>query len=164
VIPANGAIVRVSDGKVLFKDQRLAAKQNVSSPVIDNGLLCMMATMGESLYVIQLPEAAGEKMAPVFRSDVKIPTKKFPYYYLGWHIASPLVHDGLVYLMNNAGLLTVVDEKTGNIIYQRMLDLDHFETANEGAARGRGISPALAGGHIYFFGNSGAAVQTGGEE
>jgi hypothetical protein len=97
-------------------------------------------------------------MAPIFKSEVKIPTKGFPYYYLGWHIASPLVYEGLVYLMNNAGLLTVIDEKDGKIIYQRMLDLDHFETANEGAARGHGISPALAGNHIYFWGNSGAAV------
>ncbi len=158
VIPANGAIVRASDGVVLFKDQRLAAKQNVSSPVIDNGLLCIMATMGESLYIIQLPDAAVPKMVPIFKSEVKIPTKRFPYYYLGWHIASPLVHEGLVYLMNNAGLLTVIDEKAGKIIYQRMLDLDHFETANEGAARGHGISPALAGKHLYFWGNSGAAV------
>src|SRR5258706_15590408 len=93
-------------------------------------------------------------MSPVFKSEVKIQTKSFPYYYLGWHTASPLAHDGLVYLMNNAGLLTVVDEKAGAIVYQRMLDLDHFETANEGAARGHGISPALAGQHIYFFGNS----------
>ncbi len=158
VIPANGMIVRVSDGKVLFKDERLASKQNVSTPVIDHGVLCMMATMGETLYFLQLPEAAGEKMALAFKSEVKIPTKNFPYYYLAWHTASPLVHDGLVYLMNNAGLLTVVDQKAGTIVYQRMLDLDHFETANEGPARGHGISPALAGKHIYFFANSGAAV------
>jgi hypothetical protein len=39
-----------------------------------------------------------------------------------------------------------------------MLDLDHFENANEGPARGHGVSPAFAGKHIYFFGNSGAAV------
>ena len=60
--------------------------------------------------------------------------------------------------MNNAGLLTVVDEIKGTILYQRLLDLDHFETPNEGAARGHGISPALAGKHIYFFGNSGTAI------
>jgi len=158
IIPANGMIVRAVDGAILFKDERLASKQNVSSPVLDDRLLCLMATMGETLYVVQLPETASEKMSPKFLSETKIPTKKFPYFYLGWHIASPLVHEGLVYLMNNAGLLTVVDEIKGTILYQRLLDLDHFETPNEGAARGHGISPALAGKHIYFFGNSGTAI------
>ena len=158
VIPANGTVVRAADGAVLFKDERLASKQNVSSPVMDQGVLCMLATLGESLHVIRLPETAGEKMVPISMTEVKIPTKQFPYYYLGWHTASPLVHEGLIYLMNNAGLLTVVDQTAGAIVYQRMLDLDWFETANEGAARGHGISPSLAGKHLYFFGNSGAAV------
>ncbi|MDB6031078.1 MAG: bamB 3, partial [Verrucomicrobiales bacterium] len=158
VIPADGTIVRVSDGNVLFKDPRLASKQNVSSPVIDRDVLCIMATMGETLYLLQLPQTATEGMKPAFKHEVKIPTHGFPFYYLGWHIASPLVHQGLVYLMNNAGLLTVVDAQAGSILYQRMLDLDHFETANEGPARGHGISPALAGNYIYFFGNSGAAI------
>jgi outer membrane protein assembly factor BamB len=158
VIPANGTIVRAADGKVLFRDARLASKQNVSSPVIHQGILSMMATLGETLYIVRLPETAAEKMTPEFTAEVKLPTKQFPQFYLGWHTASPLVHDGLIYLMNCAGVLTVVDEKAGAIVYQRLLDLDHFETPNEGPARGHGISPVLAGKHIYFFGNSGAAV------
>jgi len=44
------------------------------------------------------------------------------------------------------------------VLYQRMLDVDQFQTANEGPARGCGISPALGGKHIYVFGNNGAAV------
>ena len=45
-----------------------------------------------------------------------------------------------------------------NCVYQRMLDIDQFQTSNEGAARGVGISPTLAGKHLYLFGNNGGMV------
>src|SRR5204863_418878 len=89
---------------------------------------------------------------------VSVATAPFPYYYMPWHMASPLVHEGLAYLLNNAGVLTVVDLKEAKIVYQKMLDLDGFQTSNEGAARGIGISPAMAGKYLYFLGNNGATV------
>ncbi len=158
VILPNATLIRASDGKVLFKDQRIINKQQVASPVLDGDTLCIMTSLGETLYLLRLPQTAGESISPTILKELKIPTGQFPYFYMSWHIASPIVHDGLVYLMNNSGVLTVVDEKTGAIVYQRMLDLDHFENANEGPARGHGVSPAFAGKHLYFFGNSGAAV------
>ena len=158
VIPADISIVRASDGKVLFHDDKLAAKQNVATPVIDGGMLCMMSTFSEMYYNIRLPDTAADKVSVQIVSEFKIPTTQYPFYYLNWHIASPLIHDGLIYLMSNSGVLTVVDQKTNTLVYQHVLDLDHFETANEGAARGHGVCPALGGKHIYFWGNSGAAV------
>ncbi len=158
VISANGSIIRASDGKVLFDDKRLVFKQAASTPVIDKGILCIMTTGGDMLYTLRLPESVGDTAVPEFLKEVKVPTDVFPFYYLGWHLASPIVHDGLIYVMNNAGVLTVVDEKEGTIVYRKLLDLDHFETANEGPVRGHGVSPVLAGKHLYFFGNSGAAV------
>ena len=44
------------------------------------------------------------------------------------------------------------------IVYERLLDLDHFENSNEGAARGVGISPSLAGEKIYILGDAGATI------
>jgi outer membrane protein assembly factor BamB len=73
-------------------------------------------------------------------------------------MASPVVLDGLAYLVNNSGVLTVVDVNELKVVYQRMLDVDHFQTANEGPARGVGISPALGGKHLFVFGNNGASV------
>jgi hypothetical protein len=60
--------------------------------------------------------------------------------------------------VNNSGVLTVVDVEKGEIVYQKILDLDPFQQHNEGPARGVGVSPALAGKHLYVFGNSGAAL------
>ena len=75
-----------------------------------------------------------------------------------WHLSSPVIHQGLAYLLNNAGVLTVVDVSAGKMVYQKMLDLDPLQVHNEGAARGIGVSPALAGKYLYFLGNNGMAL------
>ncbi len=70
----------------------------------------------------------------------------FPKHYLPWHLSSPVIDQGLAYLMNNAGVFTVVDVDAGKAVYQKLLDLDPLQAHNEGAARGVGVSLALAGG------------------
>jgi len=158
VVTANCQVFRASDGKALFNDKQLALKQSVASPVVENGIVTMMSTFKDTLYSLQLLESADDTARVTVLKELPIPTTQFPYYYLSWHIASPLVHDGLIYLMNNSGVLTVVDQKEGTIVYQRLLDIDHFQGSNEAAARGCGVSPVMAGKHLYFFGNCGAAV------
>jgi hypothetical protein len=61
-------------------------------------------------------------------------------------------------MVNNAGVLTVIDLATRTVIYQRLLDLDVFQGHNEGAARGVGISPVLVGKKILRPRNSGGAL------
>ena len=87
-----------------------------------------------------------------------IDVSAFPKNYVDWQLCSPVIHEGLAYLVNNAAVMTVVDVEAGTIVYQKMLDLDIFQAVNEGAARGIGISPILAGKHLYFLGNSGATL------
>jgi hypothetical protein len=52
----------------------------------------------------------------------------------------------------------VIDLEARKVVYQKLLDLDVFQAHNEGAARGVGSSPVLAGGRIYLLGNNGAAL------
>ena len=78
--------------------------------------------------------------------------------YLPWHISSPLVCDGLAYCVNNTGVLTVIDVEKMQVVYEKLLDLDQFQTAHEGPGRGIGISPALAGGRIYLLGDTGSTL------
>jgi hypothetical protein len=73
-------------------------------------------------------------------------------------MSTPVVNDGLAYLLNNSGVLSIIDVTEAKIVSQKMLDLDHFQLHNEGAARGIGSSPALAGKYLYFVGNNGATV------
>ena len=69
-----------------------------------------------------------------------------------------MIDQGLAYLLNNAGVFTVMDVESGKAVCQKLLDLDPLQAHNEGAARGVGISLALAGGKLYVFGNNGAAL------
>jgi outer membrane protein assembly factor BamB len=153
---ANGAIVRASDGKVLCRapDQ---GGPGVASPVVEADTLYQVSSSSMKLFIRKLPAVLSDSLV-LPEQVVKVETTSFPTYYLPWHLSSPVVHEGLAYLVNNSGVLTVVDMAAGRILYQRMLDFDAFQSVNEGAGRGIGISPALAGKRLYFFGNCGAAV------
>jgi outer membrane protein assembly factor BamB len=156
IVLGNGTIVRAADGKVLFTHPEMG-NQAISSPVIEGDHLFETSTGSMRLFIHALPGAVPGPFKMTTQT-VSVATTGFPYYYMPWHMSSPLVHEGLAYLVNNSGVLTVVDLKEGKVLYQKMLDLDEFQTANEGAARGIGISPALAGKHLYFVGNNGATV------
>jgi len=156
IVLGNGTIVRASDGKILFTHPPMG-KQAVSSPVVEGHQLLLTSTWSMQLFIHTLPAAAGDPLKVSTRA-VSVDTPGYPRYYLPWHMASPVVHEGLAYLVNNSGVLTVVDVKEAKVVYQKMLDLDHFQMANDGAARGIGISPTLAGKHLYLFGNNGAAL------
>lgn len=153
---STGTILRPSDGKILFTYPAMG-KQGVSSPVVEGDRLFLTSTGSMQFFILTVPGAAGEPFKMSAQS-VSVDTPGYPRYYLPWYLASPVVHEGLAYLVNNSGVLTVVDVKEAKVVYQKMLDLDHFQTSNEGAARGIGISPALAGKHLYFFGNNGASL------
>jgi outer membrane protein assembly factor BamB len=152
----NGTLLSARDGKTLYEGPD-AGKQAVASPVIDGATLYQMSVSSETLLISALPQTLTDPLAVTTR-QLAINTTAFPRHYLPWHLSSPLVHEGLAYLVNNAGVLSVVDVATAKIVYQKMLDLDPFQGHNEGAARGIGISPALAGKYIYFIGNNGAAL------
>jgi len=156
IVLGNDSIVRAGDGKVLYTD-RETGNQAVASPLVDGGRLFQTPSSRSELVVQTLPEK--------FTDPLRLPTRRiavdlsgFPKHYLPWHLSSPVVHQGLAYLLNNAGVLTVVDVDAGKVVYQKLLDLDPLQAPNEGAARGVGVSPALAGGRLYFLGNNGAAL------
>jgi outer membrane protein assembly factor BamB len=69
-------------------------------------------------------------------------------------VPTPVVHDGLVYLCRENGVLICVDAATGEQIYEERVESD----------RHRG-SPIVAGGHIYLTSRRGnvAVVKTGRE-
>jgi len=152
----NGTIVRASDGKILFTHPAMGTAA-VSSPVVDGNRLLQTTTGSMQLFIHTLPAAAGEPLK-LSTQTVSVKTTDFPHYYMPWYMASPVVLDGLAYLVNNSGVLTVVDLNDAKVVYQKMLDIDHFQTANEGPARGCGISPALGGKHLFVFGNNGGSV------
>lgn len=155
IVLGNGGLVRTSDGRLVYKNVE-AGNQGIASPVVEGRELFLTTGGSMQLFIQTLPDALAEPLKLATRSlSVRSP---FPKYYMPWHLSSPVIHEGLAYLVNNTGVLTVVDVAQGAIVYQKLLDLDPFQWVNEGAARGVGVSPALAGKHLYVFGNAGGAL------
>ena len=116
-----------------------------------------MPTRKTELVVHTLPEKLASPLKLATRR-IALDLSAFPKHDMAWHLSSPVIHQGLAYLLNNAGVLTVVDVESGQTVYQKLLDLDPLQAHNEGAARGVGVSLAPAGGKLYLFGNNGAAL------
>lgn len=129
---------RLTDGQELWRcgDLNPPGRYNntlrfVASPVAVPGL-------------IVVPSA---KNGPVFaiRPDVQGDITEKPDSFL-WKrpsgtpdVPSPLVHQGLVYLCRENGNLVVVEEKTGEQVYEQRTVADRHRA-----------SPVLAGGHLYL--------------
>ena len=72
--------------------------------------------------------------------------------------ASPLYHDGLLYIVDVMGTLRVVDAKTQTLVYRKNLDLG-LEIGSRVHQMGLAhASPILAGKHICVVGLQGVSV------
>lgn len=153
IVLSNGTVVRASDGKVVYTTTAMGA-QTIPSPIVGPGMILQLTSGSMQLFIHRIPETFTDPLK--FDTRIVKAETPFPKHYMPWHIASPVLHEGLAYLLNNSGVLTVVDAQAGSIVYQKLLDLDFFVDA--GAARGIGISPALAGGRLYLFGTNGGSL------
>jgi outer membrane protein assembly factor BamB len=179
VISPAGAVVRVSDGKVLGKGPFRSAD---NSPVV----------AGDTVYV---SGRGAFKLSLTGEGELKVDTlwsmsggggdggrgggrggmggpRRFP---------SPLVHDGLLYTANNSGILEAFDLKSGESVYRRRLPVNDvyaslafaggliyvldrggkavvfkpgrtFETVAQNQLEGTGSCPVFAGDHLYVRG------------
>ena len=85
--------------------------------------------------------------------------KGFPAWYAFDHCSSPLLFEGLAYMVSVDGVLTVMDAATGAVVYQKMLDLAPIMAhggPTAGIARaGCSSSPTLGGRHIFVCDDQG---------
>lgn len=154
-----GYILRLSDGKMIYdKGPGISnSQQEIPSPVAIGNDIYRLSTYN-TFFRSTLPAGESEPLKLDSVRQLKMDLEHYPTNYLAWHMCSPLVHDGLAYLVNNTGVLTVVDVETMKPVYEKLLDLDHFQTAHEGAGRGVSVSPTLAGGRIYLIGTDGTTL------
>lgn len=158
----NGEFVRISDGKTLTVEGKIAGLSGnlVTSPVVDNNGVCysISGAYGNAVS-FKIAALQGDTVTPEIIHTVQFDTYKLPHYYEPWFIASPLYHDGLLYCVGNNGNLTVVDMAKGEVLYQRQIDLDIFMPYNGRMLKGGASScPTLAGKYIYIWGNQGSCV------
>lgn len=120
--PGNGAELWHADGMGF---------QCIPSPVIHDGLL--FACSGENTIAIRLEGATGE----LTKSHVAWKNKK-----AGAFLASPLVHDGQLYVAGDKGFVSCFDAKTSKLLWKERLG-DFY------------ASPVAGAGRIYFTSKDG---------
>jgi len=84
--------------------------------------------------------------------------RDFPCWFSYDQCASPLLYQGLAYILSVEGILTVIDYAKGEVVYQKILDLAPY-MIHGGIIRGGCSScPTLGGKYIYIWDNQGTTV------
>ncbi len=137
---------KLSDGSELWRVGGLlnpktkydATLRFVASPAVGPGLVVIPTAKGGPVVAVK-PDATGyvsDEKSGVLWTRPK--TSDVP---------SPLIHDGLVYLCMQNGVLYCVDAKTGEEIYQKRAADDRYRA-----------SPVYANGHIYVSARKGVVT------
>jgi len=134
-ITPNGKIIRMEDG-VMLADNLGSCGAN--SPLLHDGKVYFIQG---NATATQLPETLTRptKIAPLWRSRVKGGGYWFP---------SPVLHEGLLYAVDDRGIFSVVDAKDGKLVYEERVEL------------GGTVYPSisLAGDRVYVSSDNGNTV------
>lgn len=135
VITPNGLAVRVNDGTVLAEG---LGSCGANSPILHDGVAYFVRGAATA---VRLPDSLAEptKIAPLWKGKVKGNGYWFP---------SPVLHDGLLYTVDDRGMFSALDAKTGKMIYEERIEIDGM------------LYPSLAaaGNNIYVSSDSGVTV------
>ncbi|MFB3890675.1 MAG: PQQ-binding-like beta-propeller repeat protein [Phycisphaerae bacterium] len=159
---AGSVMARPSDGKVVTKGFKIPDYQSFLSATVEGRALCSSGgapSEGAMDFVFHtLPEAFTEPLNMQEAKQAQYNVKAFPTWFAYNHCASPLLYQGLAYVVSVDGVLTVIDAAKGEVVYQKLLDLSPFMNHSGVKRCGCSSSPALGGKHIYIWGDQGAAV------
>jgi len=113
IFTSSGNAVRASDGEVLAS--KLGKLSWGSGPMVVDGVLYYIDNQGgESVSrAWRLPETADAPFAPELLWQVE--PRKDRYY------GSPIITDGLIYILTQVGVLTCLDAATGATVYEQDL-------------------------------------------
>ena len=160
-----GTVARASDGKVLAQVCRPWHPHvpEIESPAWEGKTIVSPGFLKDTVSIAfqTLPNSAAE---PFKMQDVKqrvYDTNAFPTWWNHDRIASPLLYEGLAYLVNTDGVLTVMDAAKGEIVYQKLLDLGPLAApygSGSPLLGGCASSPTLGGKHIFLWDNQGTAI------
>lgn len=136
LITPNGFAVNAADGTILA--QKLG-NCNYASPVVADGVV-YFADDGQDWRALRLPET----LEPFTVEELWHARPKKDRYY-----GSPVVHEGIIYGVTQAHILSALDAATGELIYEQNLTM------------GQGVcyaSPTLAGDNIFVVCDNGTTV------
>lgn len=135
VFTGKGHVVRVSDGTVAtVRLEKLA----YNSPMVQDGRVYYVQHVSKA-YALPAAFAADMEMPALWTSKIA----KDRYY------ATPLVHDGLLYAVNQKGHLSILNAETGEKLHELDLDIPRATVYP---------SPTLAGDFIFYSNERGHTV------
>ena len=133
IFSPTGTLVRVADGKILADK---LGQSGDNAPILHDGIAYFIAGNSKALRV---PSAITEKPESLWKANLK----GGDYWF-----SSPIYHDGLIYAINGNCAYSVVDAKTGKLVYQDKLDFG-----------GRAYpSICQAGKYIYVSSDNGTTI------
>lgn len=139
LITPGGDLVRVGDGKLLAS--QLGKTDNVT-PLVRGRIVYFI---DQQARAVELPETPAEtlQVRELWKQELD-----------GEFIASPIVHDGLLYTVTNGGTLLLLDAATGKTVTEKELTLP----APEKSTRVGKFYPSLALiGSVLFVGDDAGA-------
>jgi outer membrane protein assembly factor BamB len=158
-ISSIGHVVRASDGQVVYRERDLAGGGSSWAPPVILGNVVYLPRYGvKQLLVLDFTGVSGDRWEPS-RTAISVPegTGRRPD---GQMVdrptpGSPLVVDGLVYLVDIYSTLYVFDLKAKQMLYLHDTELNglfHYNAVPVAA------SPTLVGNHIVIQDNQGTAL------
>ncbi len=149
-----GQIIRVSDGQRMWEDKKWQEGAAIPTAVLTDGMIYHLWGGG---YLQKSPLPTSPEKIALVDQGRKFGQGLDPYKHLGF-AASPLVHNGLVYLVDFMGRLTVVDAKTLGLVYKRDLGLGIEVKTFVYHLGCCYASPMLAGKNVYVLSATGLGV------
>lgn len=124
-------------GKELWKLEDKAAHSGSDTPVIADGMIYYgTGHGGTDLYALKVtPDGIINSNNLVWKTHKAVPTR-----------SSVLVVDGLLYMVNDAGIVTCLDAKTGAEVWRQRIDGQYS------------ASPLYAAGRVYFLSEQGVTT------
>jgi len=158
VTTRGGAIFRAADGAPLWKNPHTKDGDGGwgAAAVVDGVFYTAFHGIGD-LIVADLSKATGEAWQVQTRYfEIKCNHRRPNGQWLDRSSpASPLVHEGIYYGIDEYGVLYALDLKTGKTLYSHETGFDELHHYN---AIGVAASPMLAGKHIYVMDNQGSCL------
>jgi len=134
-INSNGDIIRVADGAILAaRVQPL----DYNSPAVYDGVAYFIQHGGRA---VRLPKSASDRIDPETLWRTNPPNDR--YY------GSPLIHDGLIYVVHRKNVFSVIDAANGEVVYSKKLALGKGTTYP---------SITLGGNHIFVSSDNGTTL------
>ena len=131
IITPGGSVVRADDGRVSAEK---LFDVGYCSPIVHNGVLYIVER--GSTKAVQLVDSGGGAMEPKTLWQVRSAEDD--------RLASPVLHDGLLYSVGGKGILDVFDAQTGERVQRKRLDL----------ASGRVDASLAIAGNLLFISNN----------